>query len=777
MVGKTFTHYRILEMSGKGGMGVVYRSEDLKLHREVALKFLPQQLAHDREALERFNREARVLSSLNHPNICTIYDIDEDEGMTFIVMEFMRGHTLRTRLQENPLSMKETLNLAIQITDALDAAHSKGIIHRDIKPGNIFVTERGQAKLLDFGLAKRYRADDSTVGLGGKSASDDESTVLLSNPGVTLGTIAYMSPEQARGEQLDARTDIFSLGIVLYESATGHPPFPGDTPAVIFDQILNQTPTPPHQLNPKVPSLFAEIINRALEKDCPQRYQKAAEMRTELESAREQMSSGRVASATKPIARSPLVRKTIDSLAVLPFANLSGEPDADYLIDGVTESIISALSELPKLRVMARSTVFRYKGQNADPLAVARELRVRAVLTGRVLLRGDLLRIDTELVDAKDGARIWGDNYHRRLSDVLAIEEEISREISGKLRLKLTGSKRKRLHKRTTQNNEAFQLYLRGRYFWNKRTEENLNRAVEYFQQAIEQDPAYALAYSGLADSYFYLGYTFGHRPPRESMPKAKAAAMKALEIDDQLAEAHASLAIVRFFYDWDWAGAEDEFKRAIELNPNYATTHHIYAVFLGALRRYEESIAEARRALEVDPLSVPVNNIVAMMYRAAGLYDEAIEQFKKTLEMDSLMSLSRTCLGAVYELKGMTDQAIREYLRAKEIGGRGGDELAMLRRAYETSGMKGYHAKALELAEARWDGWHVGAFEIAALHATLGHTDRAMEYLEKAYEARSGILVWFNLGSPSVGVGDAFASLRSHPPFLALLQRMGLPA
>ena len=777
MLGKTFTHYRILEMSGKGGMGVVYRSEDLKLHREVALKFLPQQLANDREALERFNREARVLSSLSHPNICTIYDIDEDQGSTFIVMEFLRGHTLRTRLQDNPLSMKEAMDLAIQIADALDAAHSKGIIHRDIKPGNIFVTERGQAKLLDFGLAKRYRADDSTIGMGGGAASDDESTILLSNPGITLGTISYMSPEQARGEQLDARTDIFSLGIVLYEMATGHPPFPGDTPAVIFTQILTQAPTPAHQINPKVPSLFAEAISRALEKEPPERYQTAAEIRTDLESAREQMSSGRVASATRPIARSPLKRKSIDSLAVLPFDNRSGEPDAEYLIDGVTESIISALSELPKLRVMARSTVFRYKGQNPDPLAVARELGVRAVLTGSVSQRGDSLRIDAELVDAHDGARVWGDNYHRRLSDVLAIEEEISREISGKLRLKLSGSKRRRWRKRSTENSEAFQLYLRGRYFWNKRTEENLNRAAEYFQQAIELDPAYALAYSGLADSYFYLGYTFGHRPPLETMPKAKAAALKALEIDDQLAEAHTSLGIIKFFYDWDWAGAECDFKHAIALNANYATTHHIYAVLLGALRRYEESIAEARRALEVDPLSVPVNNIVAMMYRAAGLYDEAIEQFKKTLEMNPLMSLSRNCLGAVYELKGMTDEAVEQYLRAREIIGRNADELAALRQAYENSGMQGFHAKSLEFAEARWDGWHVGAFEIAALHAALGHKDRAMEYLEKAYEARSGILVWFNMGSPSVGAGHAFSSLRSHPPFLDLLRRMGLPA
>lgn len=791
MVGKTILHYRITERLGSGGMGIVYKAEDTKLGRHVALKFLPDHMAKDRVALDRFQREARAASALDHPNICTIHDLGEHEGQPFIVMQLLEGQTLQ-QIIGKPLPLDRILDLGIQMADALNAAHSKGIIHRDIKPANVFVTARDQIKILDFGLAKLSASRPHE----GQTQDASEATTMagdVTDPGVTLGTVAYMSPEQARGERLDARTDLFSLGVVLYEMATGKQAFGGSSIPVMFSAILEKDPTPLHLLNPEVATQLGPIVNKAIEKDPSMRYQSAADLRSDLarlkrnlvsSRSRPAQSAERPSGSRKRVAAAALLASlalagtlvyrfsggpaaTIDSVAVLPFTNLSNDRDAEYLSDGITDSLINSLSQLRRLRVVPRSTVFRYKGQAIDPQVIGRELNVRAVLAGRVVQRGNTLDVGVELVDIAGQTQLWGQQYSRKMTDILAIQTDLAREISSRLHLELSSEEQRRVVRNYTENTEAHHLYLKGLYHRQKTTEEGFNESIKYFQQAVDLDPTYPLAYVGLADSYASLGY-LNILPPSEVWPKAKAAAMKALNLDNTLAEAHAALGAPMLFYDWEWEKARQEFDRAIELNPKYAITHHWYAHYWAMRSTGEEAIKESRLAVDLEPLDMMLNaHLLFYLLSRPEYAEELAERARKLSELDPDFWAIHTTTGIQLAQSNM-NEAILKLEKGAEASGRMPLALYSLANIYATAGKR----QELERVEKELQTKkYVSAGYLARIHTRLPESYRAKEeiltLLEKGYQQRDAELLTLRRWS---------APWQSDPQFLNVIQRMNFP-
>jgi serine/threonine protein kinase/TolB-like protein/Tfp pilus assembly protein PilF len=855
MEGRTISHYSILRKLGAGGMGEVYLAQDTTLGRRVAIKFLSPYSIAGEQARKRLVREAKAAAALDHPHICAVHEVGEETGYSFIVMQYVEGETLASRIQRRPIEVREVLDIAVQIADALAEAHSHRIIHRDVKPQNVMLTASGQVKVLDFGLARVFRE-------GSLIDSIEETESLLTAPGSVIGTVPYMSPEQVRGEALDGRSDIFSFAAVLYEMLSGRNPFAAESMGATMSSILTKEPAPLARYASDVPDELQRIVRKALSKDKEGRYQgikdllidlrelkqelefeaklersiepvakdlgldlkrpnQRLEMEAELErsttpeeearrtSTRATRSQPVVTGATQAVAaaqtaggeihttssaeyivtevkghkRGALLvlavlavaiaglasyfalsgKAAINSVAVLPFVNVTEDPNAEYLSDGISESLIDSLSQLPQLKVIARSSTFKYKGKEFDPEGVAKALGVQAIVTGRITQRGADLQIGVELVNALDKTRMWGDVYNRRATDLQAVQAEVARTISEKLRLRLTGAQEQRLTKRATENPQAYDLYLTGMFYQRKGGSENTRKALEYLNQAVALDPNFALAFARMTPNYLNL-VLFSALDPKEALPKAKAASLKALELDDTLADAHNGLANVRRF-EWDWSGAENECKRAIELDSNNAGVHFNYALHLMNAGRLTEALAEIGRAEELDPLT-SLKGFEAVVTFYMRRYDEAVPALQNVIKLQPDFSNAHLFLGFAYEEKGMYAEAINEIQKAASIAGETTSYLIYLGHAYAMSGKRDEALAILNKLKTTKE--HVSPAELGIFYAGLGDKEAAFQALERAYSVHDPQMQYLK-------VLPHYDPLRSDPRFTDLLRRVGL--
>jgi eukaryotic-like serine/threonine-protein kinase len=805
LLGSRIGPYSIQKQLGAGGMGEVFLAEDVRLGRKVALKLLDPSLTGDGQSRLRFLREARLAATLDHPNICTIHEVGEARGRPFIAMQFVEGETLRQSIGGRPMSLESLLSISLQVADGLAAAHAQGIVHRDIKTGNIIVTPRGQAKILDFGLAKLLERD------GGEAGTD------MTMSGAVIGTPTSMSPEQARNEQVDHRSDIFSFGVVMYEMATGHTPFNGKTRADVISGLLREAQTPAADLNSEIPARMSTLIDRALAKNPPDRYQSVPEMVVELrqvvsdvggldrlfnsaESLRDvaPLVPFRRLALLGPLGRGmqsrtaavlfgvmvlliagvalaiyysrreqPQPATPIKSIAVLPFKPLNPESRDEVLELGMADTLISKLSRIKQVTVRSLSAVRQYTAVNQDAVAAGREQKVDAVLEGNVQRSGDKVRVTARLVRVADSEAIWTDQFDASMTDIFAMQDSISERVVRALAVKLSSEEKSLLTKGNAQNPEAYRLYMLGRYQLEKSTDDGTRKALENFRQAINSDPSYALAYVGLADAYIALG-AFNALSPRETFPNAKEAVLQALQLDEHLAEAHVSLANAMFLYDWNWAGAEDEFKRALAINPGYSDAHQMYGFFLSSKGRSDEAVREMQQAQELDPLSLPKITAVGEALYMARRYDEATAAFQRALEMDPNSGFAYWALGRAYTEKGMYAEAITAFQKSIPLSGDSPDEPASLGCVYARSGRRAEARKIVEDLKKLAKKKYIAPTVFAELYVALGDKDQAFDWLDKAYDAHDFILV-------SLKVEPTFDNLRSDARFTALLKRIGL--
>jgi len=743
-------------------MGEVYEAHDSRLDRRIAIKVLPPHLREDPVALERFRHEAKAIAAISHPNILSIHDLGSDSGIHFAVTELLEGFTLRKRILDGPIPWRDAAEIAAATAEGLSAAHHRGVVHRDLKPENIFLTDDGRVKILDFGLAQTSEAIAKT------DQTDDTDPLVEPRPGAIMGTVGYMSPEQLRAEIIDARSDIFSLGCVFFEMIVGARPFQRPSAIDTMAAILTAPPDSLEKLGELAPPDIHSIVLRCLEKSRDDRYNSAKDLAAAL---RIHLSATGLLPLTSSVTTADSLppkrrrKKAIDSIAVFPFANASEDPNADYLSDGITESLINSLSHLPKLRVMASSTVFRYRGESVDPLLIGRTLGVRSVLTGRLLEIGEELIIRVELADVDDGSRIWGDEYRRPLAGILDLQNDLSAEIGEKLRTRLSGRAKKRLKKRPTSDTEAYQLYLKGRYQWSRRTIEGIRRGIGFYEQAIARDPEFALPWAGIADSYITLA-TNVPLAPRDAMPKARQAAMRALEIDPELAEAYTSLGAAKWWHDWNRVEAEQDFQTAITLNPNYAVAHDHLGLLFAEMLEFDRASEALERARELDPLSLIINVHIALPHLFADRFDDAIQQLEQTLEMDPAFLPALGWLGLAEAASGDPEKAIHTYERALAVN----DVMIVRASMGHAFAIAGHDAAAREvidelqkLAERRY----VSPYDFAVIHSGLGDADETFAWLDRAREDRSSWMVFLK-------VDHRLDPVRSDPRYAKLVRDLG---